>query len=267
MKARAALLVCMLALPLGAAASEGIDLDLMVPDLHDLPSLQRGAKLFLNYCHGCHTLKYQRFERTADDLGIPHELFEQNLIFTGVKIGSLMNNAMDPETSKNWFGAPPPDLTMVTRARRRDGTVDLFFQNLMRGHHEGAGPSWVYSFLRSFYVDESRPFGVNNRVFPDVGMPHVLQDLQGVQRLECSDENEIDAGEKHTCSLVLEEGSGELTPEEFDQAIYDVVNFLWYTSEPSRLDRYRIGVYVLLFLVILGVFTYLLNREYWKDVH
>ena len=255
---RTLLLAFSLTLPLAASPSEVAVLDLMVPDLRDLPSLQRGAKLFLNYCHGCHTLKYQRFERTADDLGIPHELFKQNLIFTGVKIGSLMDNSMDDQTSKNWFGAPPPDLTMVTRARRKEGSVGLFFQNLASGHHEGGGPSWVYTFLRSFYVDEVRPFGVNNVVFPDVGMPNVLEALQGMQRLECQG--------RYACKLVLDDG-GALTVEEFDQAMYDIVNFLWYTSEPSRLDRYRIGVYVLLFIVILGVFTYLLNREFWKDVH
>ena len=259
MRAPTVLLLSALALPLAAPGSEVVELDAMVPDLGDLPSLQRGASLFLNYCHGCHTLKYQRYERTADDLGIPHELFVQNLIFTGEKIGALMGNAMDEEKSKNWFGAPPPDLTMVTRARRMDGPLSLFFRNLARGHHEGAGTSWVYSFLRSFYIDDGRPFGVNNLVFPDVGMPNVLEELQGVQRLECHGE--------HDCALVLEEGGGKLTAAEFDQAAYDIANFLWYTSEPSRVDRYRIGVYVLLFIVILGVFTHLLNREYWKDVH
>lgn len=256
--ARTLLLAFLLTLPLAASPSEVAVLDLMVPDLRDLPSLQRGAKLYLNYCHGCHTLKYQRFERTAEDLGIPNELFKQNLIFTGVKIGSLMDNSMDDQTSRNWFGAPPPDLTMVTRARRKEGSRGLFFQNLASGHLEGGGPSWVYTFLRSFYVDAARPFGVNNVVFPDVGMPNVLEDLQGMQRLECQG--------RHACKLVLDDG-GALTVEEFDQAMYDIVNFLWYTSEPSRLDRYRIGVYVLLFIVILGVFTYLLNREFWKDVH
>ncbi len=259
MRARSVLLAWALALPLVAPASEVVGLDAMVPDLSDLPSLQRGATLFLNYCHGCHTLKYQRYERTADDLGIPHELFVQNLIFTGEKIGALMDNSMDDEKSKNWFGAPPPDLTMVTRARRKDGSMSLSFRNLASGFYEGVGTSWVYSFLRSFYIDDTRPFGVNNLVFPDVGMPNVLGELQGLQRLECQRE--------HDCALVLERGSGKLTVEEFDQAAYDIANFLWYTSEPSRIDRYRIGVYVLLFIVILGVFTHLLNREYWKDVH
>lgn len=260
MRVRMVLLLWALALPLAAAASEeGAKLDPMVPDLSDLPSLQRGAKLFLNYCHGCHTLKYQRYERTADDLGIPHDLFLENLIFTGQKIGALMDNSLNQEESKNWFGAGPPDLTLETRARRREGSMSLFWANLAKGHYEGGGTSWVYSFLRSFYVDDSRPFGVNNRVFPNVGMPNVLQELQGVQRLECQGEDR--------CRLVLEPGTGKLSREEFDQAVYDITNFLWYTSDPSRPDRYRIGVYVLLFLVILGVFTYLLNREYWKDVH
>ena len=207
------------------------------PDLHDKPSLQSGAQLYMNYCLGCHSMKYQRYERTADDLGIPHEIALENLVFTGQRIGELMQTAMPEENAKNWFGGAPPDLTMVARVR---------------------GTQWLYNYLKTFYVDEERPFGVNNKVFENVAMPHVLLGLQGTQREICAD---------HECKLVVDEGTGSMTAEEYDSAVYDLVNFLYYTGEPSRLERYRLGIFVLLFLVILGAFTYLLNREYWKDVH
>ena len=158
---------------------------------------------------------------------------------------------MPGEISKAWFGAPPPDLTLVERVR---------------------GATWLYNYLKTFYIDETRPFGVNNKVFPNVGMPHVLMDLQGVQR-EVPDGFEprnlltghIDYVPRSR--LTVDEGTGTYDEQAYDQAVYDLVNFLYYVGEPTRLERYRIGVYVLLFLVILFVFAYLLNREYWKDVH
>ena len=248
--------------PAAIAASANINWDMaeFQADLHDKPSLQNGAKLYMNYCMGCHSLKFQRYERTADDLGIPHNLAEQNLIFTDQKIGGLMQTAMPMDNAKDWFGAPPPDLTMVARVR---------------------GGEWLYNYLRAFYIDEARPFGVNNRVFENVAMPHVLVDLQGVVHEGCAQvpmraENGGERRDPLTreplteekCGqLVLEEGSGSMTPTEYDSAIYDLVNFLEYVGEPSRLERQRIGVFVLLFLGIMFVFAWLLNREYWKDVH
>ena len=232
----------------------------MDPDLEDVPSLQNGARLYVNYCIGCHTLQYQRYERTADDLQIPHDIALENLVFTGQKIGALMTNAMDMEQAKNWFGAPPPDITMVTRVR---------------------GVDWVYNYLKTFYVDDARPLGVNNKVFPNVGMPHALLDLQGVQRSACIQVPKIaeNGGEmrdplvpglaitEEKCGqLVVEEGTGLYTAEEYDRAVYDISNFLYYVGDPSRLERHRLGVYVLLFLVILFVFTWLLGREYNKAV-
>ncbi len=226
----------------------------------DKPSLQNGARLYVGYCLGCHSLKYQRYGRTADDLEVPHELFLEQMIFTGQKIGELMVNSM-PEASNEWFGAAPPDLTLVARLR---------------------GPEWIYNYLKTFYIDESRPFGVNNKVFPNVGMPHVLLDLQGYQHSVCkqvpirSDDGaekrdplvpEKPLTEEKCGELELVEGSGSYSPEEYDKAVRDIVNFLDYVGEPSRNDRERIGVYVILFLVLLSAFTYLLNREYWKDVH
>jgi len=231
----------------------------MEPDLQNLPSLQNGWRLYANYCLGCHSLQYQRYERTADDLGVPHDIALDQLVFTGQKIGAQMTTAMPMEQARVWFGAPPPDLTMVTRIR---------------------GEEWLYNYLKTFYQDESRPFGVNNKVFPNVGMPNVLQELQGIQTTGCrqlpkqaengAEQRDPLTGESITAEqcgqLVLEEGSGKYTAEEFDQAAYDIANFLYYNGEPSRLERHRVGMFVLLFLVILFVFTYLLGREFQKDV-
>ena len=222
-----------------AASESNYPMQSIETNIADKPSLQRGAKLYIGYCLGCHSLKYQRYGRTAEDLEIPEDIAIETLVFTNQKIGELMDTAM-PDASRNWFGGPPPDLTMVTRVR---------------------GTEWLYNYLKAFYVDESRPFGVNNKVFPNVGMPHALLELQGVAREACPSDTE------ECTTLVVDENTGALSSEEYDSAVFDIVNFLDYVGEPSRLDRERIGIYVLLFLVILSVFTFLLNREYWKDVH
>ena len=265
MRAVAAWLCC-LAAPLAAVAAEStIELDPMTPNLEDKPSLQRGMALFMNYCIGCHSLKFQRYERTADDLGIPHKVALENLVFTDQQIGGLMETAMAPESAKNWFGAAPPDLTMVDRVR---------------------GTAWVYNMLRTFYVDEARPFGVNNRVYPNIGMPHVLMDLQGTPVEDCRGYKPIDIldgedavvallgeGEgaverQKNCSFIeVEPGTGSMSEEEFDRAAYDIANFLHYVGDPGRAERHRLGYWVLGFLALLFVFATLLNREYWKDVH
>lgn len=261
-----------LLLPMIALASEsGYPLDEMEPDLHDKASLQRGAKTYLNYCIGCHSLKYQRYVRTADDLGIPHDLMIRHLIFDpDVLIGDLMENTMSIDSSKNWFGAAPPDLTLYSQLK--------------------GGPEYLYTYLHGFYEDPARPFGVNNTVFENVGMPHVLVELQGLQRYVCKQipkltENGAKIRDRHTLQFVTEEkcgaelqeigisplelveGTGTLTPEEYSQVVYDLSNFLYYTAEPVRLERRRIGVYVLLFLAFFYVITYLLGREYTKEFH
>ncbi len=257
-------------LPLKAvAAGSGfscgtINCDAMEPDLNDKASLQSGAKYYMNYCMACHSLQYARYERTANDLDIPVELFEENLKFDpSAKIGNLMENAMPEAKAKVWFGAAPPDLTLVARARN---------------------PEWLYTYLRNFYQDPSRPWGVNNKVFPDVGMPHVLLELQGLQ--DCApgpvqdhgkvkrdpltgeammfDENG-NAGAPCGSLAVVEQGS--MSVEEYDKAVYDLVNFLAYVAEPMAEERKQLGVYVLLFIAFLFVFAFLLNREYWKDIH
>ena len=233
-------------LPLKAVGAESafdcgtIPCDSFQVDLEDKASLQRGAKYYMNYCMGCHSLKHARYERTALDLGIPLELAEQNLIFDDTKIGELMQNAMPVPLAKKWFGAPPPDLTLISRARQ---------------------PEWVYTYLRNFYRDDSpgRPWGVNNRVFADVAMPHAMIELQGLQ--ECVAEGE------HKCATLAVAQAGSMTTAEFDTVAADLTNFLAYVAEPMALERKRLGVYVLLFIVVFGFFSYLLNREYWKDVH
>lgn len=225
-------------IPLKVVGAEAeVALEPVEMDLHDNASLQRGVGLYVNYCLGCHSLQYSRYNRVAEDLGIPEELAMELLTFDeDVEVGDQMTNAMPGELAQNWFGVAPPDLSLIARRRQ---------------------PDWLYGYLTGFYVDESRPFGVNNRVFPNVGMPNVLQELQGDQ--VCADE--------HCDHLEHVDGTGTMSPEEFEQAAYDLVNFLYYVGEPSRLDRERIGGFVLLFLALLLVFAWLLNREYWKDIH
>ena len=259
-----ALIAVLTFLPLKAVGAESayncgsMPCDEFTADPHDQPSLQRGAALFMNYCFGCHSLQFSRYNRVAADLGIPDDLMEANLIFDpSVKIGSLMENAMPERTAKVWFGATPPDLTLVSRARQ---------------------PEWLYTYLRTFYRDDSRPYGVNNKVFKDVGMPHVMLELQGMQECAMGPVKATNGGVKRdplTGEDILEEPCGQfsiaeagsMAPEEFDNAIYDLVNFMAYTAEPMAADRKRIGVFVLLFIAVFFVLASLLNREYWKDVH
>ena len=234
-----------------AAGGAGVPLDHIETDHTNKASLQNGAAMFTNYCMGCHSMEYARYKRVAEDLDIPVELYEENLIFTGAKIGELMKNSMSSDMAASWFGAPPPDLTLEARLR---------------------GESWVYSYLRGFYKDESRPLGVNNVVFPNVGMPHVLYGLQGL----CAVEPHIgvepsveplsgNIKNADACPQYAIEGS--MSAEEFDQAMYDLTNFLSYMADPVKVERERLGIFVLIFMAIFFIFAYLLNREYWKDVH
>ncbi len=238
------LIIGLTVLPLMAVAAEsGVELEHVEMDLENKESLQSGARTFINYCMGCHSAAYSRYNRVAADLDIPEELMEEYMIFPeDAAVGDLMISAMPAELGANAFGIVPPDLTLVARARATTSA---------------SGTDWLYGYLTGFYEDESRPFGVNNRVFPNVAMPNVLEGMQGVQRCEDAD---------HCDHLVHVDGTGTLGEEEFNNVIYDLVNFLYYMGEPSRLDRHRIGGYVLLFLAFFGVFAWLLNREYWKDV-
>jgi ubiquinol-cytochrome c reductase cytochrome c1 subunit len=239
-------------LPALTLAAGGVtSLDTMEPDHSNDASLQRGAALFTNYCMGCHSMEYARYKRVADDLDIPQELYEENLIFTGAKIGELMKNSMKAEMAADWFGAAPPDLTLESRVR---------------------GEDWIYSYLRGFYKDDSRPLGVNNVVFENVGMPHVMADLQGLCAVEPKigvdpsvDPLSGDVRNGEICAEWASEGS--MSPKEFNAAMYDLTNFLSYMGDPVKLERHRLGMFVLIFVAIFFVFAYLLNREYWKDVH
>ena len=242
------------------ASGGGVHLDEHKTDLGDQASLQRGAKTFMNYCMGCHSLEHARFNRTAKDLGISETLMKENLIFSDQRFGDLMSIAMRSEDSKRWFGATPPDLTLVARVR-------------------GGSGDWLYTYLRSFYEDTSRPWGVNNTAFKDVGMPHVLAGLQGVQKKGCAPVStgfdSLTGSEIMVDSCALDEPKevlylaeeGELTPKQYDDLVYDLVNFLVYVAEPIALERQRLGWWVLLFLVIFLIPVYLLNKEYWKDIH
>jgi ubiquinol-cytochrome c reductase cytochrome c1 subunit len=241
------LMIALLALlPSLAFASAGnIHLDKAQYDLTDKGSLQNGAKLYMNYCAACHETGYQRYQRVATDLGIPDELMKENLIFTDSKIGELMTNSMDSKDAANWFGGVPPDLTLEARLR---------------------GADWIYTYLRSFYKDESKAFGVNNTVFPDVGMPHVLEELQGIPTALF--ETTMVDGVEHKSIVGFEsDEQGEMSSDEYDKAVLDLVNFLVYAGEPNKLERQNLGVWVIAFLIILFILSYLLKKEYWRDVH
>lgn len=228
-----------------AAGGGNHHLDKAEIDLSDKASLQSGAQLFMNYCFGCHSTQYQRYNRVARDLGISDDQMAKNLVFTDAKVGELMQNSMQERDGARWFGAAPPDLTLVARVR---------------------GSDWLYTYLRTFYADPSRPFGVNNLLFPSVGMPHVLEELQGIPT-KVTETQMLDGEEQQVTVGIETDGSGELSEEEYDVAVRDLVNFLTYSAEPIALERESIGKWVLGFIVILFVLTYLLKKEFWRDVH
>jgi len=246
----------LLAAPLAAAASESVTLDRLPADVrpHDAVSLQRGAQVYVNYCMGCHSAAYMRYDR-LQDLGLTPQQIRDNLILTGAKVGDLMTIAMKPAESKEWFGTPPPDLTLIARSRSSGS---------------GSGADWLYSYLRGFYRDASRPTGWNNTVYPNVAMPHVLWQLQGEQALT-TEVVAIPRGtkgevEKHEVQKLVLVRPGAMSPAEYDRMVGDLVNFLDYVAEPSRQFRIELGIYVLVFLGLLFVLAYLLKKEYWKDV-
>ncbi len=234
------------------AAGGGVHLDEMKVDLEDNASLQRGAKYFANYCMGCHSAKFARYNRVARDLGISDDDMMDNLVFAETKVGNLMQIAMRPEDSKKWFGSTPPDLTLVARVR---------------------GADWIYTYLRGFYADDSRPYGVNNAVFKDVGMPHVLAGLQGKQVKGCApvvvgfDPLTGQELTEEKCDVLYVKEEGKLDAKAYDKVVADITNYLVYMAEPMALERRRIGFWVLLFLAILFVPVYYLNREFWRGIH
>ena len=224
-----------------AASAGNLNLKHVETDFGDKNSLQRGFKYYMSYCISCHALGYARYERTADDLDIPHDLVLENLVFDDSLIGDLMENAISEEDAQNWFGAAPPDLTLAGRVHTAD---------------------WLYTYLKSFYNDPVRPLGANNKIFPNVGMPNVLHELQG--NVSCYDHG---TGDPAQCELQHVEGTGLMSEEEFDTAIADLVNFLYYIGEPIRDQRQNIGIWVLVFLGVLYILTALMGREFSKDYH
>lgn len=231
---------------LGFAAGGNFALDKANNDIRDKASLQRGAQTFMNYCFACHSTQYQRYERVATDLDIPLDLMRENLMFDSeAVVGDLMVNNMPAEDAARWFGVAPPDLTLTARVR---------------------GVDWLYTYLRSFYEDPSRPFGVNNVIFPSVGMPHVLQELQGVPQ-PVIETHMVGGQEQQVVVGVKADGTGELSQSEYDDAVRDLVNFLEYAGDPVQVERESMGVWVLLFLVIFTGVGYLLYKEYWRDIH
>jgi len=228
------------------AAGGGAKLESPRIDQSNQKSLQRGAKVFVNYCMGCHSAGYHRYSRMAQDLGLSKEDVAENLIFTTdkdgapTKVGSLMNIAMQEDYAKQAFGVAPPNLALTARSR---------------------GVDWIYSYMKGFYLDPERPLGVNNTVYPGVGMPHVLWELQGWQKpvfKEADGHQVLDGMEQVS--------AGSMSEREYDKLIADLTNFMAYLADPIKTTRHKIGFYVLLFLFVLLGLTYMLKKEYWKDV-
>lgn len=214
-------------------------------DIKNTESLQRGSRDFMNYCSGCHSLKYLRYNRLAADLKIPESELAANLMFTSDKAFDTINSAM-PKDSESWFGKEPPDLSLIARAR---------------------GVDYLFSYMKGFYADKTRPWGVNNLYLPSAAMPHVLQELQGSQKPVFKNEPDDRGSARMVLVGVAAMTPGALKPEEYDQFVRDIVNFLDYAGEPVKEKRQSMGVFVTLFLLVFFVFAYLLKKEYWKDVH
>ena len=243
------------AAPTMGHADSAPPLQTVVINLNDKPSLQRGARLFVNYCMGCHSLSYMRYNHVAMDLGITNatgqadeSLIKQSFIFTGDKMGDTLRNAMPTDLAKQWFGVVPPDLTLEAKIR---------------------GADWLYTYLRSFYHDPNRPWGTNNLIYPGVNMPDVLAGLQGIQ-LPVYRASAMSPDGKPLTPPIIDHlvlvDVGTMTPDEFDAAMTDLVNFLVYVSDPTEQKRHAIGIWVTIFLILFSVLTYLLKREFWKDV-
>ncbi len=231
-------LTALLFVPLLAFASSDVHLDKAPDRSGDNAALQRGAKTFVNYCLNCHSASYMRYNRLTD-IGLSDGQIKENLLFTAEKVGEPMKVALQRADGRIFFGAAPPDLTVIARAR---------------GSESGSGADWLYTYLRGFYRDSERPTGWNNTVFPNVGMPHVLWELQGDQV----------QGANHKLELA---NPGKLSPKEYDSMVADLVGYLNYMGEPAAEARKRLGGFVLLGLLLLFILTYALKREYWKDVH
>lgn len=239
------LFLFLLASSVSTYAASGTKLLHMDVDLSDQTSLQRGARIFVNYCMGCHSAEFMRYNRFGKDLGITDSVLEENFVFGGGKVGDTMTIAMKDEDALNFWGVVPPDLSVIARSR---------------------GPDYLYTYLKTFYLDNSRPFGVNNLVLTNASMPHVLWDLQGMQVLDQQHNND---GEHHSPSIddLKLVTPGSQSPEDYDQTVKDLVNFLVYMGEPIALERKKLGIWVMLYLILFAAVAYVLKKEYWRDVH
>jgi len=244
---RSLLLIAGLLLAGTASASE-VELQNFRADYGNVASMQRGARNFMAYCSGCHSMKYLRYSRMAEDLKIPEDVLKANLMFATDKTGDPIKSAM-PAAAAEWFGRQPPDLSLESRAR---------------------GADWIYTYLQSFYLDDKRPLGVNNTVLPNAAMPNVLWELQGWQKKSEapaeSGEHKAAGGEHHGSGFE-QVTAGSLSPEEFKEFVADTTNFMDYAGEPGKRDRIHTGFKVLLFLFLLLILTYLLKKEFWRDIH
>lgn len=240
-------LFVLMVLPYTAMASGGSEVHLDKPniDLSDKASLKRGAKVFIEYCLHCHSANYMRYNRMAQDVGMSEEEVK-SMMYTTDKLGETMSVTIKAEEAKQWFGTAPPDLTVIARSRT---------------------PAWIYTYLRSFYRDDARPFGVNNLVFKDVAMPHVLAGLQGVAEPVVKEEAKSGGKTERVVTGAKLEKQGTLSPKEYDALVQDLVAYLVYMGEPAKLTRYSTGIYVVIFLLIFSLLLYLLKKEYWRDVH
>lgn len=240
-----AALILVMTVSTSAFAAGGGQLMHMKVDLSNEESLQRGASTFVNYCLSCHSAAYMRYNRMGEDLSISDDVLKANFMFGTDKVGNTMTIAMREADSLQFFGVVPPDLSVTARSR---------------------GADWLYTYFKTFYVDKTRPFGVNNLAFKDVGMPHVLWELQGMQRLS---HVENEDGSHHTptykdLELISE---GTLSEKDYDRMVRDLVNFMVYLGEPIKLQRNKIGAWVMLYLFIFMIVAYMLKKEYWRDVH
>lgn len=240
-------IVLMLSIPVvGMAASSGVPLQKADVNVANTASLQRGARNFINYCSGCHSAKYVRFNRMGADLGLTDQQLMDNLMFAAERPFDTIQVAMPASDAKRWFGQTPPDLSLVARSR---------------------GTDWLYSFLLSFYVEDGRATGMNNLVLPGASMPHVLWELQGTQKAVFRIETDADGNDHKVFDRFEQVTPGKLSPEEYKTFVNDTVNFLEYIGEPMQLKRVQLGIYVMFFLLVFFLLAYALKKEYWKDVH
>lgn len=238
-----------------AAAEAGYPWD-RFPDwkMTDLPALQNGARIFTNYCLGCHSASYMRYNR-LHDIGLNDDQIKKNLLFATDKVGDTMKTTIDPRQAKDWFGAAPPDLSVITRSRAEVG--------------KGSGADYLYTLWRTFYRDDARPTGWNNLAFPDIAMPHALWQLQGERRARFVEEKDPhEEGKTEQRFAGFEQITpGTLDERQYDEAIGDLVAYLQWMGEPSQGTRVRVGVGVLVFLGLFVVITWRLSSAYWRSVH